>query len=238
MEWVNRELEVYLWIFCKRIPEDWDKHLPIAKFSYNGWPHSVTKWTPFYLMHGCEPTGVPPTFSKTNVPAVEQRLSELLKARDDAWAAHELAQQAQIKWSKKNSPPFSKGDRVWLDGQHLNRGHKFPKMDSLWEGPFEILEVLGLGDIQVATSNSMEHSQHVSWKTSYPISWNWCSWKEFPWTTTWSYWWRRRIWSRINQRSQKTRQRLSVFGSMEGILWWNLRIRKQSEECLRDSSKL
>ena len=128
-EQVNRELEVYLWIFCKWIPEDWDKHLPIAKFSYNGWPHLVMKWTPFYLMYGCEPTGVPPAFSKTNVPAVEQWLSELLKIRDDAWAAHELAQQAQIKQSRKNSPPFSKGDLVWLDGWHLNRGHKFPKRD-------------------------------------------------------------------------------------------------------------
>jgi len=60
-EWVNRELEVYLWIFCKWVPEDWDKHLPITKFAYNGRPHSVTKWTPFYLMYGCEPTQVPPT---------------------------------------------------------------------------------------------------------------------------------------------------------------------------------
>jgi len=107
-------------------------------------------------MYGCEPTGVPPAFSKTNVPAVEQQLSELLKARDNAQAAHELAQQAQIKRSKKNSPPFSKGDQVWLDGQHLNRGHKFLKMDSLWEGPFEISEVLGL----------------VRYKLWLPIQWN------------------------------------------------------------------
>jgi len=35
-EQVNRELKVYLQIFCKRIPEDWDKHLPITEFSYNG----------------------------------------------------------------------------------------------------------------------------------------------------------------------------------------------------------
>jgi len=47
-------------------------------------PHSVMKQTPFYLMYGCEPTRVPPAFSKMNIPAVEQRLSELLKIRDDA----------------------------------------------------------------------------------------------------------------------------------------------------------
>jgi len=154
-EWVNRELEVYLWIFCKQIPEDWDKHLPIAKFLYNGQPHSVTKWTPFYPMYWCEPTRVPPAFSKTNVPAVEQWLSELLKIRDDAQAAHELAWQTKIKWSKKNSPPFSKRDLVWLDGWHLNKGYKFPKIDSLWERPFEISEVLGL----------------VTYKLWLPIQW-------------------------------------------------------------------
>jgi len=42
-------------------------------------------------MYGGEPTGVPPAFSNMNVPAVEQQLSELLKIRDDARAAHELA---------------------------------------------------------------------------------------------------------------------------------------------------
>jgi len=35
-------------------------------------------------MYGSKPTRVPPAFSKTNVPAVEQRLSELIKIRDDA----------------------------------------------------------------------------------------------------------------------------------------------------------
>jgi len=42
-------------------------------------------------MFGCEPTRVPPAFSKMNAPAVEQQLSELLKIRDNARAADELA---------------------------------------------------------------------------------------------------------------------------------------------------
>jgi len=49
------------------------------------------KQTPFYLMYGSEPTGFPMVFPKTNVPAVEERVAKLLKARDDARAAHELA---------------------------------------------------------------------------------------------------------------------------------------------------
>jgi len=154
-ERVNRELETYLRIFCKRIPEGWDKHLPMAEFAYNGRPHSVTKQTPFYLMYGSEPTGFPMAFPKTNVPAVEERVAKLLKARDDARAAHELARQVQIKRSKKNSPPFNKGDLVWLDARNLNRGYQFQKMASLREGPFKITEVLG----------------PVTYKLQLPIQW-------------------------------------------------------------------
>jgi len=154
-ERVNRELETYLRVFCKRIPEDWDKHLPMAEFAYNGRPHSVTKQTPFYLMYGSEPTGFPTAFPKTNVPAVEERITKLLKARDDARAAHELARQVQIKRSKKNSPPFNKGDLVWLDARNLNRGYQFQKMASLREGPFKITEILG----------------PVTYKLQLPVQW-------------------------------------------------------------------
>jgi len=127
----------------------------MAEFAYNGRPHSVTKQTPFYLMYGSEPTGFPTAFPKTNVPAVEERVAKLLKARDDARAAHELARQVQIKRSKKNSPPFSKGDLVWLDACNLNRGYQFQKMASLREGPFKITEVLG----------------PVTYKLQLPIQW-------------------------------------------------------------------
>jgi len=127
----------------------------MAEFTYNGQPHSVTKQTPFYLMYGSEPTGFPTAFPKTNVPAVEEQISRLLKARDNARATHELAQQVQIKQSKKNSPPFSKGDLVWLDACNLNRGYQFQKMASLREGPFKIIEVLG----------------PVTYKLQLPVQW-------------------------------------------------------------------
>ena len=110
-ERVNRELETYLRIFCKKNPEEWDKNLSIAEFSYNGRTHSVTKQTPFFLMLGYEPTRIPIAFPKSNVPTVERRLAELLKIRGDARAAHELARQAQINRSKRSlhSPTFPCG---------------------------------------------------------------------------------------------------------------------------------
>jgi len=168
-EQVNRELKTYLQVFWKHIPEDWDKYLPMAKFTYNGRPHSVTKQTPFYLMYGSEPIGLPVAFPKTNVPAVEEQISKLLKARDDTWAAHELAQQVQIKQSKKNSPPFSKGDLVWLDAHNLNRGYQFQKMASLQEGPFKIIEVLGpvMYKLQLPVQWEIHNVIHGSHLTPY-----------------------------------------------------------------------
>jgi len=98
---------------------------------------------------------VPNDIPENEVPAVEGRVTKLLKARDDARAAHKLAQQVQIKQSKKNSPPFNKGDLVWLDARNLSRGYQFQKMASLQEGPFKIIEVLG----------------PVTYKLQLPVQW-------------------------------------------------------------------
>ena len=42
-EQVNQELKTDLRIFCKKNPEEWDKNLSIAEFSYNGRTPSVMK---------------------------------------------------------------------------------------------------------------------------------------------------------------------------------------------------
>ena len=96
-------------------------------------PHHTRIWTHWSAT----------SFRKDKCPCSRTKLSKLLKIREEACAAHELVRQSQIKWSKNNSPPFSKGDLVWLDGRHLNKGHKFPKIDALQEGPFKIQEVMG-----------------------------------------------------------------------------------------------
>ena len=74
------------------MPEEWSKLLPMVEFTHNSATHSVTQSTPFSLMMGYEPQAYPP-LGKTFLPNLESHLSNLSAARDDAQAAHKLAQQ-------------------------------------------------------------------------------------------------------------------------------------------------
>ena len=83
---------MYLRLFTSNKPEEWSKFLPMAEFAHNSATHSVTQRTPFSLMMGYEPRAYPP-LGKTFLPNLENCLSNLSAARDDAQATHKLAQQ-------------------------------------------------------------------------------------------------------------------------------------------------
>ena len=78
---------MYLRLFASNRPEEWSKYLPMAEFTHNSATHSVTQRTPFSLMMGYKPQAYPP-LGKTFLPNLENRLSNLSAARDDAQAAH------------------------------------------------------------------------------------------------------------------------------------------------------
>ena len=141
-ECVNQELEVYLWIFCQNDPFSWADRLPTAEFSHNHRPHSVTNVSPFYLMYGYEPRPLFSIISETLIPAAEDRIKKLSKARKEAVATHDLAHKAMKDWNSGKFTPFANGDKVWLEARNLKclyENHKFvPKR----EGPFLISEVL------------------------------------------------------------------------------------------------
>ena len=65
----------------------------MAEFVHNIRPHSTTGKSPFYLIMGYEPQALPDITNKTDLPTIEKRLDSLIKARDEASAAHELARQ-------------------------------------------------------------------------------------------------------------------------------------------------
>ena len=142
-ERVNQETEAYLRIFCGNNPEKWSELLPNAEFAHNQRIHSARNASPFYLLMGYHPKAVPTAYPRTNIPAVEQRILELQKARDEALAAHELARQRMIERTTRGYKPFKKGERVWLDSRNLKIGYQTKKLAPRREGPFEVTEVLG-----------------------------------------------------------------------------------------------
>ena len=121
----------------------WKQLNPLMEFSHNQMVHSVTKKSPFYLMHGYEPKDIPLAFDRTNTPAAEQRVKELSDARKKASAAHELARQKMAERTTQGFTPFLKGEQVWLDGRNLKIGYPSRKLAPKREGPFKITDVLG-----------------------------------------------------------------------------------------------
>lgn len=142
-ERVNQELETYLRIFCGNNPDTWAQWLALIEFCHNQQVHSVTKKSPFFLMMGYEPHDIPLGFERTHVPAAEDKMKELTRARDEALAAHELARQTIAKRSNRNFIPFQKRDQVWLEAKNLKLGYESRKFAPKREGPFDVIEVLG-----------------------------------------------------------------------------------------------
>jgi hypothetical protein len=141
-ERVNQEIEAYLSIYCASHPEDWPQALHTMEFTHNNRQHADRQHTPFELMFGESPVAIPLSFENTKYPSMEEKMTTLLRNREEALAAHELARSRMADRRKSTFTPFKKGDQVWLDSRNLKTiYHK--KMKPKREGPFTITEVLG-----------------------------------------------------------------------------------------------
>ena len=93
------------------------------------------------MMFGDSPQVVPHSFKNRRFPAVEAKMKQLQKNREEALTAHELVRTQMIKQRRSKFTPFQKGDKVWLDSRNLQTlYHK--KMVLRREG-FKIVNVLG-----------------------------------------------------------------------------------------------
>ena len=98
--------------------------------------------SPFYLMMGYNPRAIPTVPASSDIPSVEKRLSDLMKARDEAAAAHEVARQKMAERITKGFTPFTQGQKVWLEATHLRFPTPSKKMSPKRVGPLTITEFL------------------------------------------------------------------------------------------------
>ena len=115
--------------------------LPTTEFHHNSIPHSSNKVSPFSLLHRYEPRVYPP-LGKTFLPALENCLTALEKARKEALAAHETACRIMREQNTRNFSPWKVGDKVWLEAMNLHLNYLSRKLAPKRQGPFEISQVL------------------------------------------------------------------------------------------------
>jgi hypothetical protein len=131
----------YLRCFCNPKNSDWDKFLPFACFVYNTSPHTMMRFTPYEVLFGRK-ANIPGRLQQAPVPMynydylvqdVKRKLQErheIARANLKQTKQHTIAQQPKV-----NAPKLIKGDKVLL------KNEKAGKLDSLWSGPFVVLEI-------------------------------------------------------------------------------------------------
>ena len=133
-ERMNRWIEDYLRQFVSGRQNNWSALLPIAEFAHNSWKHEHTNHSPHELITGINPT-VSFSVPEDPVPAAQDRLKELMKARSDA----QTALQRRIK--PLNVPrTFVPGDKVLLDARNLKVRTPSRKLTPRRYGPYEVMK--------------------------------------------------------------------------------------------------
>ena len=90
----------------------------MAEFAHNSATHSSTQKSLFSLILGYEPRDYP-KIRQTFLPSLEDRLTLLDQARDEALAAHDKSRQMMKERITSKFTPWKVGDRVWLEGKNL-----------------------------------------------------------------------------------------------------------------------
>ena len=96
----------------------------------------MTKKTPYELILRYTPN-IHQLNRTMSVPGITERLKQIKEHWMAAQHALEQAQQWLIKEIKYK--PFSKGDKVWLEGTHLKLPYKTMKLAPRWYGPFMVV---------------------------------------------------------------------------------------------------
>jgi hypothetical protein len=142
-ERLNQELETYLRIYCRTDPHSWSKNLPLAEFTHNHRTHETQKSSPFFLLYGYEPRALPSTLSTSPVAAVEDRIKNLQKVREESLSCHNIAARRMAdRTFHSKFVPWKLGDKVWLSAKNLMVPIPSKKLAPKRYGPFLIEKVI------------------------------------------------------------------------------------------------
>jgi hypothetical protein len=168
---MNRLLGEVLRHYIAPAQDNWDELLPLAEFAINRSVNASTGRTPFSLVYGYTPktpldrlykslTDIPSepsplkdkdarsarTGTHKGVPAADDHFdkyrTEFARVRDILKLAQDKA-KAHYDKSRRASPPYQVGDKVYVDTRILRViAVGTPKFIQRWQGPFEITKVI------------------------------------------------------------------------------------------------
>src|SRR3981081_2975185 len=99
-------------MFCATEPDQWSRYLPMAEFAHNSRTHDSIKQTPFNVILGTDPIGIPTVVPSFTAPVAEEKTRELIRVRQEALAAHELARQVMAQRRRQEPKKLSAGELV------------------------------------------------------------------------------------------------------------------------------
>lgn len=149
-ERLNQALEHYLRAYGNFAQSDWTAHLAMAAAVYNASYHTAIKCSPTRALKGYDPVlpgDLPPSSANNvpEVPAVAQRVSELIRTRELIKNHLGTAQEYYRKYynRQRKDLSFQVGDWVLLSSKHLDLAQPSRKLASKYYGPFKISKRIG-----------------------------------------------------------------------------------------------
>lgn len=147
-EKANGTIKMMLSSLISDSQRDWDVWLPSVTFAYNSTPHSITGFSPFFLLHGDEPTL--PVDTKINRKEYFEKDQLMEKPTEMSERLHHYRQLAQRRLkiagekmenitSSRYIQVYKPGDRVWV--MNAPRPASIVKgFWKAWKGPYTVIE--------------------------------------------------------------------------------------------------
>lgn len=144
VERLHKTLNAYLRAFTKDNPDEWDQYISFATHSYNCTPHSTTNYAPQELLFGTL-TQILTKITKQKTPIytydnyIDELRTRLKYTHDLAKEKLMIRKETNAEYKNKSTNPLELeiGDKVLM-----KKRNKENKWDHLYEGPFEIIEIL------------------------------------------------------------------------------------------------
>src|SRR5215467_11424153 len=137
----NQEIAAYLSIYCSQNPSTWAQHLPILEYVHNSRPHTDRQQSPFEIIMGITPPGIPSIIETPSIKTAEDRLWNIDKIQDEAITPQKLAADRMRARIRSTFKPFSTGQKVWLEAKNLRLSLP-SKIRPRRLGPYKIKRVL------------------------------------------------------------------------------------------------